>query len=180
MLTAKNFFSSKILISPPLGSCRLGRPHHSPPSPSPGNVAPLSLSLSISQVLHWVSSATVVSFSVCRRSSTARLTLADFYHVPSSPHSSTRLSFIELTFVVSLSFSPHPSLLHYADVRLSPSLSLTHSLSQSRFMTCPKCNAYVHTCKYIRRTYSHAALQDAPKINPTQAINSFWTKGSWK
>lgn len=113
----------------------------------------------------------------CRsRSPTARSTLVDFYHAHSSSHS-IRLSFIALTFTVSISFS---SLLHYAVVRLSPSLSIshtdTHRLSQSRFMTCPKCNAYVH--KYIRRTYSHAALQDAPKINPTQAINSFPTKGA--
>lgn len=109
-------------------------------------------------------------------------TRVDFYHAPFRP---TPFVFHLLRWrSQSLSLS-HPICLCYTMqsfdcLHLSPSLplSLSHRLSQSRFMTCPKCNAYVR--KYIRRTYSHAALQDAPKINPTQSINSFRTKGTWK
>lgn len=98
------------------------------------------------------------------------------------------LSIIEMTFASAppsftspisqlLCRSSAVSQLYYVNVRVSLSLSFAHLLSPSKFMTYLNFNAcvYKYTCSMCS---GNAAVQDAPKITSTEAMNCFWTPGT--
>lgn len=133
------------------------------------------ISLSLSSFIslsHCLVAVIAMAFASCR------CNCANVRYNPSLHHS----PFVESSICLSWSLSqllrrnssfflisPSVSQSYYVNVRVS--------LSLSRFTTYLNFNAcvYKYTCSMCG---GNAAVQDAPKINSTEAINCFWTPGT--
>jgi hypothetical protein len=146
---------------------------------------PLALFVPLrSSLSHCLVAVIAMAFSSSRHPS--RCNCANVRYNPSHPHS----PFVESSVCLSWSLSqllrrnssfflisPSASQSYYVNVRVSLSLPFIHLLSLSRFTTYLNFNAcvYKYTCSMCG---GNAAVQDAPKINSTKAINCFWTLGT--